>query len=252
MTDAADTDEPDDMPPDPIRGGWVIDDRIDSAAALHSADIPSGLGRAVWFMVPTAPALVLGSSQKEAEVDRTALDDAGLALAKRRSGGGAVLVDSSSLWVDFLIGPGDPLWDDDVGRAFGWVGELWVRALRSVAAQLSGGDGFDPAGLAVHAGPLERNLWNRQVCFASVGPGEVTLDGRKVVGVSQRRTKAGCRFQCSVILEDRQRLVPALLSMAADDRTAAREQVIASTVGLGVSAVTVRRVLTEELSAART
>lgn len=36
------------------------------------------------------------------------------------------------------------------------------------------------------------------VCFAGLAPGEVTVDGAKVVGISQRRTRAGARFQCSV------------------------------------------------------
>ncbi len=226
-----------------IAGGWSVHDRIDSVAELHATDIPTDLGREVWFMVPTAPALVLGSSQTDDEVDQSALAEAGLALAKRRSGGGAVLVDSSSLWVDLFIGPGDPLWHDDVGRAFEWVGELWERTLQAVASEAKLESPFDATQLAVHTGALERNEWNRKVCFASVGPGEVTLGGRKVVGVSQRRTRSGCRFQCSVILEDRQRLVPALLHLSADDRTAARQMVEASTVGLGVSPVTIRRVL---------
>ena len=39
----------------------------------------------------------------------------------------------------------------------------------------------------------------QQICFAGVGPGEVLLDGRKVVGISQRRTRVGARFQCVVL-----------------------------------------------------
>ena len=37
------------------------------------------------------------------------------------------------------------------------------------------------------------------VCFAGLGPGEVTVDGRKVVGISQRRTRAWARFQCAAL-----------------------------------------------------
>lgn len=225
-----------------------MDDRIDTAAALHAADIPAGVDRQVWFMESTSPALVLGSSQPESDVDQVALAEAGLDLVKRRSGGGAVLVDSSMLWVDFLLGPMDRLWDDDVGKAFLWVGALWERVLRRVASEVSGGAPFDSGLLSVHAGALERNKWNRRVCFASIGPGEVVLGGRKVVGISQRRTKSGCRFQCSVILEDRQRLVPSLLALDAEERTAARRHVESSTVGLEVPATTIRRVLLDELA----
>ncbi|MGH9041248.1 MAG: hypothetical protein ACRDZ3_13570, partial [Acidimicrobiia bacterium] len=39
------------------------------------------------------------------------------------------------------------------------------------------------------------------VCFAGLGPGEVTdAAGRKVVGLSQRRTRGHTRFQCCVLL----------------------------------------------------
>ena len=37
--------------------------------------------------------------------------------------------------------------------------------------------------------------WSALVCFAGLGPGEVTLDGQKLVGLSQRRTRDGVRIQ---------------------------------------------------------
>ena len=40
--------------------------------------------------------------------------------------------------------------------------------------------------------------WSPLVCFAGVGPGEVLLGRRKLVGISQRRTRNGSRFQCMV------------------------------------------------------
>jgi lipoate-protein ligase A len=56
------------------------------------------------------------------------------------------------------------------------------------AAALGGG--------AVHrAGVSDRDA-ARVVCFAAVGPGEVVRDGAKVLGISQRRTRHGARFQC--------------------------------------------------------
>ena len=42
------------------------------------------------------------------------------------------------------------------------------------------------------------------MCFAAVGPGEVlrsesdSVAGKKVVGISQRRTKDAARFQCTL------------------------------------------------------
>jgi hypothetical protein len=38
--------------------------------------------------------------------------------------------------------------------------------------------------------------WSSLVCFDGFGPGEVLLDGRKLVGMSQRRTRTASRLQC--------------------------------------------------------
>ena len=36
------------------------------------------------------------------------------------------------LWVDVVVPADDPLWDDDVGRATHWLGELWAAALAAL------------------------------------------------------------------------------------------------------------------------
>jgi lipoate-protein ligase A len=112
-----------------------------------------------------------------------------LPVVRRRSGGGAVLVEPGDvLWVDVVVPRHDALWDDDVGRAFHWLGDAWAATV--------GPDGR----AAVHRGPLVTTRWSRAVCFAGLGPGEVTVDGRKVVGISQRRTRDGALFQCAALL----------------------------------------------------
>ena len=94
------------------------------------------------------------------------------------------------LWVDVLLPAGDPLWEDDVGRSFHWLGQAWVDALTAIGVEASW-----------HSGPMVCTPWCRQVCFAGIGPGEVTVDGRKVVGLAQRRTRAGALFQCAALLK---------------------------------------------------
>jgi lipoate-protein ligase A len=131
---------------------------------------------------PTGPALVLGSTQAAPPPVGGGVD-----VVRRRSGGGAVLVEPGQLvWVDVFVPAGDPLWDDDVGRAFGWLGRAWAAALG------------DPRAV-VHDGPLVQTPWSRAVCFAGLGPGEVTTGGAKVVGMAQRRTRAGALFQCAAL-----------------------------------------------------
>ena len=92
-------------------------------------------------------------------------------------------------WVDVLLPAGDDRWDDDVVRAASWLGEAWAEVLERLGIG-------DPE---VHHGGLVSTPWSRLVCFAGIGPGEVTVAGRKVVGLSQRRTRAGARFQCALL-----------------------------------------------------
>jgi lipoate-protein ligase A len=153
---------------------WDIQRARGSATEFHQRDLPHE--RTIWIFQIEQPALVLGSSQAMVDVS-------GIELVRRRSGGGAVYVaPGGTLWVDVVVPRGDELWDDDVGRATHWLGDAWATAI---------GDGA-----LVHRGGMVHNEWSDLVCFAGLGPGEVTVDGRKVVGISQRRTRRAARFQC--------------------------------------------------------
>ena len=161
--------------------GWALHRRRGTAGALHALDLlgPDPVTRGVWILEAEAPAVVLGSAQRQL------VEGPGVV---RSSGGGAVYVDPRcSLWVDVVIGRGDPLWHDDVGRSPRWLGRCWQQALGAL-------------GIAgeVHEGPADRHDLARAACFAGVGPGEVVADGRKLVGIAQRRTRDGARFQCVV------------------------------------------------------
>jgi lipoate-protein ligase A len=163
---------------------WEIRRVVGTPAEIHAHGLPSPVRRLVRRCEATSAAVVLGSTQPEPPPSP---GDA-LPVVRRRSGGGAVLVEPGDvLWVDVVVPRGDALWDDDVGRAFHWLGDVWVAAI--------GGDD-----VAAHRGALVTTRWSRAVCFAGLGPGEVTVDGRKVVGISQRRTREGALFQCAALL----------------------------------------------------
>lgn len=193
-------------------GRWDVEVARGSAAAFHGRDVEPGAGRQVWVQHVDRPALVLGSTQPDDLVDTEAAARAGVEVVRRRSGGGAVLVEpGGTVWVDVVVPPGDPLWDDDVGRAAHWVGEAWVAALAVCGV----------AGATVHRGGLVTTPWSRQVCFAGLGPGEVVVDGRKVVGVAQRRTRHGARFQVAALLRWEPEALVGLLRLDGGDREAA-------------------------------
>lgn len=176
---------------------WTVERLRGTAADLHARVVPDDGRRRLWVLEATGPAVVLGSTQPTSLVDADAAAAAGVAVARRRSGGGAVWVaPDEPVWIDVFVPRGDPLWSDDVGAAFQPVGDAWARALDDLV--LSGALDLDRSALAVHGGALVRTAWSATVCFAGLGPGEVLLGDRKLVGMSQRRTRAGARFQCAV------------------------------------------------------
>ena len=200
---------------------WPVRYRRGSAGDLHqwsAAQVSSGapLGRAVWVMVPSAPSLVLGSTQRDEVADPGACLCAGVALVRRRSGGGAVLVGpGEQIWVDVVLPRGDPLWSDDVGRATWWVGEAWAAALSALGV---------PAP-TVWKGGLVRTEWSELVCFAGRGPGEVlSATGAKLVDISQRRSRTGAVFQTSCLLRWSPGALTALLALPGPDRERATRE----------------------------
>ena len=163
-----------------------------SVAELHALD-PFGTDidvvPQVWWCDPTDSALVLGSRQRPELVDQTLLSAAGLHLTRRRSGGGAVIVRPEAVvWIDVVVPHG--VAPDDIRGAMVWIGERWSAALQqSLGVQRRLGE------LVVHRGGMLETAWSELVCFAGIGPGEVLLDGHKLVGLSQRRTRSGLRIQ---------------------------------------------------------
>ncbi len=171
---------------------WAVERWRGTAGEFHGREIPERVERSVWVFDVDRPALVLGSTQPLDHVDHEACAAAGVDVVRRRSGGGAVLLEPDrTLWVDVVLPAGDPEWLDDVGAATWWLGDVWAAALRALGV----------AHAEVHRGPLVTNAWSRQVCFAGIGPGEVTVGSAKAVGISQRRTRTAARFQTALVLE---------------------------------------------------
>jgi lipoate-protein ligase A len=156
---------------------------------LHALD-PFAAGSpaapAVWRCEASAPAVVLGSRQQPSLL-RTPDGVEGFDVVRRRSGGGIVVIDPFRLvWIDLIVPHG--VAPDDVRGAMVWAGGLWRTALAAIRPDLAGR-------VEVHRGGMVATDWSDLLCFAGLGPGEVLLDGRKLVGLSQRRTNRGLRIQ---------------------------------------------------------
>jgi len=184
------------------------------------------------------PAVVLGSTQPASTVDAGRAAAAGFDVVRRRSGGGAVLVEPGTLvWVDVLVPAGDRLWQADVGRAFAWLGAAWASAL----------DDAGEAGAVPYDGPLRQSAWSGRVCFAGLGPGEVTLDGAKVVGMCQRRARAGALFQCAALLAWEPDRLLDVLDLGQGERAQASSDLVGAARGLDVDSGALVRALVARL-----
>lgn len=187
-----------------------------SAKELHALALPVSADEQLWVLRPSAPALVMGSAQSETDFDLDALARDRIALAPRRSGGGAVFIEpAGTVWVDVLAPRGSRYWSDDLGDTFLRVGERWQAALRQ--------RGVDSE--IVRESP-DRSPQARLACWAGVGWGEVTVDGAKIVGLSMRRTRWGARIQGMAVIDASADRAPTwLLGLEAGDREALRSRI---------------------------
>ena len=165
----------------------MLEHRRAPVAELHGADpLAAPVAPAVWWCDPTDAAVALGSRQQPGTVDADVCDARGLAVVRRRSGGGAVLIRPDAVvWIDVVVPHG--VGPDDVRGSMIWAGRAWRAALADVGHALPGA--------TVHEGGMEGSAWCGLVCFAGIGPGEVLVGGAKLVGLSQRRTRHGVRIQ---------------------------------------------------------
>ena len=171
------------------------------------------------------PVLVLGSRQTPDSVDSAVCEQRGIEVVGRRSGGGAVLVGTEQLmWFDVVLTRDHPGWNDDVGKSFAWVSDRIRSALASLGVQTE-----------CHNGPMVNTEWSDLVCFAGLGPGELTIDGKKLVGISQRRTRQAARFQVAILRRWDPMEMLELFPMSDADRERANQEMASMAVGTTVS-----------------
>lgn len=174
-------------------GQWEVVRTSGSAASFHQHTPDGPFSPTIWAHEVSGSALILGSTQPATDLNKEEIAALGWEVCRRKSGGGLVVLQpATSIWIDIFIPPSHPAWNDDIGQASWWIGHLWAATLKELDAT---------AQPVVHEGPLLRPEEGRLFCFGGLGPGEVTIDNQKVIGVSQRRTRSGARFQTVCLLE---------------------------------------------------
>lgn len=190
--------------------GWQLA-HTDALFAGLEAGAPPSLR---WY-VPAQTALVLGRSQGIQRADVDAANRAGIAVYGRTSGGGAVLVERDALSMDVALPAGHPLLTRDVTLSYQWIGEVWADALRAlgiVGARAIPTEEVRAIPALTSDDPL------RLACYGTLSPWEVVVDGRKVVGLSQIRRRAGGVYPIGVHLSWHPERLVELLALDAKSR----------------------------------
>jgi lipoate-protein ligase A len=190
-------------------------DLIPRPLALLDAAIDEGRPMGYWSR-PTRPALVLGSGQRPPDGWQPAN---GLPLVRRGTGGGAVLCDEDYLMLDIALPPGDPRILDDLTESYRWLAER----MRSALGQL----GVEQPALVVPRALRALDEPSREAartaCFAGLGPYEVLdVQGRKLVGLAQRRRRGGVLLQAAAYLGGDRGVLADLLWLGEEARVALR------------------------------
>jgi len=151
-----------------------------AAAALGEAGLTA--------TIVTPAALVLGSAQPETDAATT------IDVVKRGTGGGAVLCDAGTLLIDLAVPAGHALAPEDVTEAYRPLGEAIQTALI--------GMGLDCRTVTVDEARAMDDAHKaaaRRACWAGLSPYELVLaDGRKLVGLAQRRRRGAVLHQIAI------------------------------------------------------
>jgi lipoate-protein ligase A len=156
-------------------------------ALLESASIPT-----IRFYRWHSPALSFGYFGKFADV---AIYAAGRHLVRRCTGGGLVF-HGDDLTYSLVIPASDPAFDESSIAIYERIHRALADALNKVGERAVLAEGFDPGGIALWKhGSGTASGYN---CFANPVRADVMMDGRKIAGAAQRRTRRALLQQGSI------------------------------------------------------
>lgn len=147
------------------------------------------------------PALVLGCSQRALQ-ERLEATPGGppMALLRRESGGGAVLTGPWLVSVSLVLPPGHSWLGQGLLESYRHLGQLHAQALAElgVRAKALAPPRIADTQTALAARGLSAVDW---ACFGGLSPWEVVdTEGRKLVGLAQRRRQTGVLLVAGTLL----------------------------------------------------
>ena len=170
--------------------------------------------------------VVLGGRQSMADLDAGALARDGIRVLRRHGGGGAVLLRPADRWVELWLPAPIGARDHDVRSTAYLVGGWWQAALSAHAVDAT-----------AHRGAVLDPDQGSVACFAGLGPGELTLRGRKVLGISQWRVREGSLVSSVLAVEPPGDLGRYLMAASAAPRLRAAASILSVAPRLAIDAV---------------
>jgi lipoate-protein ligase A len=144
-----------------------------------------------------APAIVLGCSQRALRPALEAQLRGRLPVVEREAGGGAVLTGPWLLGLSLVLPPGHAWLSGGLLPSYQNLGQLHVEALQALGI---GVRAVPPPELPSRQSPREPDplAW---ACFGGLSPWEVVdAQGRKLVGLAQRRRQTGALLVAGTLL----------------------------------------------------
>jgi len=179
-----------------------------------------------WWL-PSSPAIVVGLAlhhRMGRVVDLDRAREAGIAVLERKAGGGAVFLDQANMLCGAVSLPTASL-SLDVTESYRWLGDTLVRVFASL--------GVAAERVEVEAARADRAASPvLDVCYGSLSPHEVTVDGKKLVGLAQIRRRATTLYVLGILLRDQSALADYLLVSNDSARERLRTELARRTVGL--------------------
>jgi lipoyl(octanoyl) transferase len=138
-----------------------------------------------------SPALSFGYFEKFSDVKVYAAERD---LVRRWTGGGIVF-HGDDLTYSIVIPASDPVFDESSIAMYEKIHRALAHALNGVAERAVVAGGVDPGGIALWKHAAVSSSGN---CFANPVRADVMMDGRKIAGAAQRRTRRGLLQQGSI------------------------------------------------------